>query len=60
VVSLGGALNKKVVAEGIETAEQLMRLKQLGVAVGQGYLLARPLDPLDAQKLLLERSVAPA
>jgi EAL domain-containing protein (putative c-di-GMP-specific phosphodiesterase class I)/putative methionine-R-sulfoxide reductase with GAF domain len=31
-----------IVAEGIETAEELAMLKQLGVPYGQGYFLGRP------------------
>jgi EAL domain-containing protein (putative c-di-GMP-specific phosphodiesterase class I) len=60
ILSLGCSLNKLVIAEGIETNEQLQRLKQLGVPVGQGYLLARPLRPGDAQKLLLAPTDASA
>ena len=45
VLTLGRALAKKVVAEGIETPGQLETLRRLGVHVGQGYLLARPLAP---------------
>jgi EAL domain-containing protein (putative c-di-GMP-specific phosphodiesterase class I) len=55
ILSLGRALNKQVIAEGIETHDQLMRLKELGTPVGQGYLLARPLDSGQAEKLLRER-----
>ena len=43
VVNLGRSLGKKIIAEGIETAEQLATLKDLGVDIGQGYLLSRPL-----------------
>jgi diguanylate cyclase (GGDEF)-like protein/PAS domain S-box-containing protein len=43
ILSLGEALGKKVVAEGIETEAQLDTLRRLGVHTGQGYLLARPL-----------------
>ncbi len=43
VVNLGRSLGKKIIAEGIETVEQLATLKDLGVNVGQGYLLSRPL-----------------
>ena len=43
VVNLGRSLGKKIIAEGIETVEQLATLKELGVHVGQGYLLSRPL-----------------
>ena len=31
-----------VIAEGLETAEQLRALRELGIATGQGYLLGRP------------------
>ena len=51
VLMLGRSLGKKVIAEGIETAEQLSTLKDIGVSVGQGYLLSRPLRP--AQVLAL-------
>ena len=43
VCNLGLSLGKKVIAEGIETVAQLATLKTLGVHVGQGYLLSRPL-----------------
>jgi diguanylate cyclase (GGDEF)-like protein/PAS domain S-box-containing protein len=59
VVSLGRSLNKEVVAEGIETHEQLQRLKQLGATMGQGYLLSRPLSPRQVGELLTEPAVAP-
>ncbi len=60
VVALGRSLNKDVVAEGIETHEQLQRLKQLGATIGQGYLLSRPLAPNKVDELLLEPAVCPA
>ncbi len=43
VMNLGTSLGKRVVAEGIETPQQLATLRSLGVHIGQGYLLARPL-----------------
>ena len=30
------------IAEGLETAEQLCALRELGISTGQGYLLGRP------------------
>ena len=60
IVSLARTLNKDVVAEGIETHEQLVRLRQLGATIGQGYLLSRPLQPAQINELLLEPAVAPA
>jgi diguanylate cyclase (GGDEF)-like protein/PAS domain S-box-containing protein len=60
VLSLGLSLGKQVVAEGIETHDQLRRLRQMGVTIGQGYLLARPLTVPQVQALLLEPHIAPA
>ena len=31
-----------IVAEGVETAEQLSTIRSLGITAGQGYLLGRP------------------
>ncbi len=59
VISLGRSLNKEVVAEGIETADQLRRLRQLGATIGQGYGLSRPLVPAQVRELLLEPTLAP-
>jgi EAL domain-containing protein (putative c-di-GMP-specific phosphodiesterase class I) len=60
VLTLGQALAKNVVAEGIETAEQLSLLRQLGVHTGQGYLLARPLQPAQVPALLYAPAAVPA
>jgi len=43
VLTLGRSLGKTIIAEGIETTEQLSMLREMGVDVGQGYLLSRPL-----------------
>ena len=42
VHALGTELGLEVIAEGIETPEQLRLIKELGGACGQGFLLARP------------------
>ena len=42
---MGRALEMEVVAEGIETSEQVADLRELGCPLGQGYLFARPLPP---------------
>ena len=59
ILSLGRSLNKQVIAEGIETHDQLLRLKELGTPIGQGYLLARPLTPAQAKEMLLDPRVVP-
>ena len=52
VITLGQALGKTVIAEGIETPDQLAKLLALGCEFGQGYLLARPLTPEMAAEML--------
>lgn len=42
VVALGQALGKEVIAEGVETAAQLQRLRELGCVHVQGFLTGRP------------------
>lgn len=44
VLGLARGLNMRVVAEGIETIEQLRSLQSLGCHLGQGYLYARPMS----------------
>ncbi|QOR67608.1 EAL domain-containing protein [Cytobacillus suaedae] len=39
-------MNSKVLAEGIETFEELEKVKELGIDFGQGYYLARPNNPV--------------
>ena len=45
VVTLAENLGLHVVAEGIETLEQLALLQALGCPAGQGYFFARPMEP---------------
>jgi EAL domain-containing protein (putative c-di-GMP-specific phosphodiesterase class I) len=47
VVNLAHAVGLVVVAEGIETVEQLDALRQLGCDEVQGFLLGRPVSPAD-------------
>ncbi|MGO9558722.1 MAG: EAL domain-containing protein [Acidimicrobiales bacterium] len=42
LVAFAAEIGSTVVAEGIETKEELGTLRDLGVALGQGYLLGRP------------------
>jgi EAL domain-containing protein (putative c-di-GMP-specific phosphodiesterase class I) len=42
LVAFGSQIGAKVVAEGVEVAEQLATLRQAGVQFGQGFYLARP------------------
>ncbi|MDQ1509976.1 MAG: hypothetical protein QOG50_1820, partial [Actinomycetota bacterium] len=42
IVAFGTAVDIEVIAEGIETRDQLDTLRALGCKYGQGYLLGRP------------------
>ena len=45
----------RVVAEGIETSEQLAHLKNLKCDFGQGYLFSKPLES-GAAEMFIEKS----
>ena len=51
-IAMGRALEMEVIAEGIETSEQVADLRELGCPLGQGYLFARPLPPEELDGLL--------
>jgi diguanylate cyclase (GGDEF)-like protein/PAS domain S-box-containing protein len=51
-IAMGRALDMEVIAEGIETSEQVADLRELGCPLGQGYLFARPLPPEELDGLL--------
>jgi diguanylate cyclase (GGDEF)-like protein len=55
VLGLGRTLGMHTIAEGIETPDQLTRLRQLGCRYGQGYHLARP-QPADRIQQLLDQT----
>ena len=51
-VAFAKALDLRIIAEGVETAEQAVLLRNLGCGMGQGYHLAKPLTPEALSKLL--------
>jgi diguanylate cyclase (GGDEF)-like protein/PAS domain S-box-containing protein len=52
IISLAHALDLKVVAEGVETAEQARLLRLLKCDQAQGYLIARPMPAEDVVQTL--------
>lgn len=53
-LSIGTGLGVRVVAEGVETDDQLRQLRQMGCTVGQGYLFGAAM-PLAEARARLER-----
>ena len=45
IIRLAHALNKEVIAEGVETAYQLAQLRSLGCGYAQGYFFLKPVPP---------------
>jgi EAL domain-containing protein (putative c-di-GMP-specific phosphodiesterase class I) len=52
---MGEGLGATVIAEGIEVREEAETLLGLGIAWGQGYYFARPIDPLQQQPIAVVR-----
>jgi diguanylate cyclase (GGDEF)-like protein len=52
IINLAGILGLRVVAEGVETADHLAHLRELGCAYGQGYFFSKPVDAGSAEALL--------
>ncbi len=55
IIMLGHNLGMDIVAEGVETQEQLDRLRSLGCEYGQGYFFSKPLSA-DAMRMMIARN----
>ncbi|HEU4872470.1 MAG TPA: bifunctional diguanylate cyclase/phosphodiesterase [Pyrinomonadaceae bacterium] len=55
IVTLAGNLGMQVIAEGVETEEQLNQLRLLKCQYAQGYLFSEPLDAVQADLFILNR-----
>jgi EAL domain-containing protein (putative c-di-GMP-specific phosphodiesterase class I) len=56
IIALAQNLELEVIAEGLETQEQVTRTQALDCDYGQGYFFAKPLDPSAATALLAKTS----
>ncbi|PZO40538.1 MAG: GGDEF domain-containing response regulator [Pseudanabaena frigida] len=54
IIALSNQLELAVIAEGIETSQQLEWLKQLGCQFGQGYLFSKPLMASEIERIYLK------
>ena len=57
IVELGKAMGLGLVAEGIETTDQVARLRTLGCEHGQGFLFARPMEGERIDRVFAEASM---
>lgn len=60
IIQLAHQMNMSVVAEGVETEEQLHLLKHLKCELIQGYLFSKPVPAGEFAKLLRKGTLAPA
>ncbi len=56
IIGLGKILDLRIVAEGVETQEQLTALQELGCDLAQGYFLGRPMPKDRAEDLMAASS----
>ncbi|MGD8555049.1 MAG: EAL domain-containing protein, partial [Anaerolineales bacterium] len=52
IVNLGHSLKKGVIAEGIETPEELQHLRELDCDYGQGHFFSKPMPPAAAEAFM--------
>ena len=55
VIEIAESLNVPVIAEGVETAEQLFTLKQMGCDIVQGYYFSKPVPENEFEEFLIEK-----
>ena len=58
IIALAKSLGLRVIAEGIETAEQRDFFQREGCDDGQGYLFSKPAPPEEIERLLLAKPSA--
>lgn len=52
IIAMAHKLGIKVIAEGIETPQQMLALKEAGCDLGQGYLFSKPISGEELEKLI--------
>ena len=59
IIGLGRGLRVPLIAEGVETEEQLEFLRSAGCGEAQGYLIGRPLQIMDYATIVGRKTPAP-
>ncbi len=52
IISMASALNKKSIAEGVESADQLKLLQKMGIDLIQGFYFAKPMPKKELKRYL--------
>jgi len=60
IVTLAGNLGLEVIAEGVETEEQLNQLRLLKCQYAQGFLFSKPMDAEQADLFILNDANSPS
>jgi len=60
IVTLAGNLGMQVIAEGVETEEQLNQLRLLKCQYAQGFLFSKPIPAAQADLFILNRNSVPS
>ena len=58
IIQVAKTLEIDLIAEGVETDEQYLELKNLGCQFGQGYLFAKPMTSEHITKIFLEKYIS--
>ncbi|BCM24900.1 putative bifunctional diguanylate cyclase/phosphodiesterase [Methyloradius palustris] len=58
IIAMGKSLELEVIAEGVETIEQLRFLQQIGCRAYQGYMFCKPMDIATFENKLSDHSIA--
>ena len=57
IIGIAGFLDVPVVAEGVETESQLIKLKKMGCQVIQGYYFSRPVPASEFEEFIKKECV---
>ncbi|MBQ3372658.1 MAG: EAL domain-containing protein [Oscillospiraceae bacterium] len=60
IIGIADYLSVPVIAEGVETADQLRALKALGCDIVQGYFFSKPVPAADFEPFILQKKEADA
>ena len=60
ILAMASTMSLRTVAEGVETAEQIAHLRQLGCHFGQGFFYGRPMTASDFEAHLRRRAITVA